>query len=462
MTRETKNIARRGQDNAHIRSAEAQHISEQEAQPISEREIKNIPEQEAQHISERKLKNSGIKWIGEIPEEWEVVKIKYVTSTRSENGKFSPESDMYIGLENIETRSNILINTEAEYGTAQYNICKKGDILFSKLRPYLAKAIISPIDGFCTGELLNFKSFNGDKRFLWYYLLSDQFIDIVNASTYGTKMPRASADFIINLPISLPPLSEQRVIADFLDAKCSEIDGLLADLDAEVKTLTQYKKSLIAETVTHGLNPNATMKSLNLGWIDEVPANWSISRIASLYTVRKEKVSDQDYMPLSVTMKGIVPQLENAAKTNHGDDRKLIRKGDFVINSRSDRRGSCGISPYDGSCSLINIVLAPREAMNPQYYDWLFHTSIFADEFYKWGYGIVDDLWTTNWGAMRRIQIPVPPICEQAEIADFLNEKIPQLDQVIADKTTQIETLRSYKSSLIYEYVTGKKQIAGI
>lgn len=165
-------------------------------------------------------------------------------------------------------------------------------------------------------------------------------------------------------------------------------------------------------------------------------------------------------MPLSVTMKGIVPQLENAAKTKHGDDRKLIRKGDFVINSRSDRRGSCGISPYDGSCSLINTVLAPREAMNPEYYNWLFHTTIFADEFYKWGYGIVDDLWTTNWGAMRRIQIPVPPMQEQEEIATFLNGKIPQLDKTITDKTTQIETLKAYKASLIYEYVTGKKQVA--
>ena len=164
-------------------------------------------------------------------------------------------------------------------------------------------------------------------------------------------------------------------------------------------------------------------------------------------------------MPLSVTMIGIVPQLDNAAKTKHGDDRKLIRKGDFVINSRSDRRGSCGISPYEGSCSLINTVLAPREKMNPKYYDWLFHTSIFADEFYKWGDGIVDDLWTTNWGAMRRIQIPVPPIEEQEGIAHFLNSKVPQVESTIADKLQQIETLKAYKSSLIYEYVTGKKQV---
>jgi type I restriction enzyme S subunit len=175
--------------------------------------------------------------------------------------------------------------------------------------------------------------------------------------------------------------------------------------------------------------------------------------------LRNEKVSDKDFAPLSVTMKGIVPQLESAAKTKHGDDRKLIRKGDFVINSRSDRRGSCGISDYDGSCSLINTVLKPNEEMHPKYYNWLFHTSLFADEFYKWGYGIVDDLWTTNWGAMRRIQIPVPPMDEQEAIAQFLDEKIIRVDELIEDKLQQLAQLKEYKSSLIYEYVTGKKQV---
>ena len=126
-------------------------------------------------------------------------------------------------------------------------------------------------------------------------------------------------------------------------------------------------------------------------------------------------------MPLSVTMNGIVPQLETAAKTNAHDDRKLVRKGDFAINSRSDRRGSCGISEYDGSVSLINTLLAPLGEMNPNYYNWLLHTTQFADEFYKWGHGIVDDLWTTGWQDMKKIMIPVPPLQEQKKIATFLD-----------------------------------------
>lgn len=196
------------------------------------------------------LKDSGIEWIGKIPEGWNVKKLKYVTKIRTEKALFSPDKDLYIGLENIVSWSNKLIETETEYIAAQYDVCKKGDVLFSKLRPYLAKAVISPKDAFCTGELLNFKFFEGEKKFLWYYLLLEQFVEIVNASTYGAKMPRANADFIINQPIILPPLSEQKAIADYLDEKCSEIDATIADKQKQLETLDEYKKSLIFEYVT--------------------------------------------------------------------------------------------------------------------------------------------------------------------------------------------------------------------
>ena len=165
------------------------------------------------------------------------------------------------------------------------------------------------------------------------------------------------------------------------------------------------------------------MKDSGIEWIADIPEHWSVSKIGGLYSLRMTKVSDRDYPPLSVTNKGILPQLETAAKTNAHDDRKLVCKGDFAINSRSDRRGSCGISSYTGSVSLINTILHPMTEMHPQYYDWLFHTIQFGDEFYKWGHGIVDDLWTTGWQDMKKISIPTPPITEQAVIADFLDEQ---------------------------------------
>ena len=165
----------------------------------------------------------------------------------------------------------------------------------------------------------------------------------------------------------------------------------------------------------------AMMKNSTAEWLGDIPVDWSVSQIGNYYELRNEKVSDVDFAPLSVTMKGIVPQLATAAKSDDHNNRKLVRKGDFAINSRSDRRGSCGISKYDGSVSLINTILTPRGKMEPRYYDWLFHTEQFADEFYKWGHGIVDDLWTTRWQEMKKILIVSPPLSEQQVIADYLD-----------------------------------------
>ena len=196
------------------------------------------------------------------------------------------------------------------------------------------------------------------------------------------------------------------------------------------------------------------MKDSGISWVGEIPTNWTIGRIGGLYSLRNQKVSDKDYEPLSVTMKGVLPQLETAAKTNDGDNRKLVRKGDFAINSRSDRRGSCGIADRDGSVSLINTILKPRNQMNARYYNWLFHTPMFADEFYKWGHGIVDDLWSTNWEEMKKIQIPVPSLAEQQRIADFLDRECGKIDGLKADIQAQIDTLEQYKRSVITEAVT--------
>lgn len=198
----------------------------------------------------------------------------------------------------------------------------------------------------------------------------------------------------------------------------------------------------------------AEMKDSGTAWLGMIPKDWKLSKISSIYELRTQKVSDKDYPPLSVTMNGIVPQLDSAAKTNAHDDRKLVKKGDFAINSRSDRRGSCGVSEYDGSVSLINTVMKPRDEMNPNYYNWLFHTIQFADEFYKWGHGIVDDLWTTNWQDMKHIDIPVPTLDEQKVIADYLNKVISEIDALYMDIEKQIETLEEYKKSIITEAVT--------
>lgn len=211
---------------------------------------------------------------------------------------------------------------------------------------------------------------------------------------------------------------------------------------------------MASDSMQNSMQHYKNMRDSGVEWIGVVPSDWKLSTIGSVYQLRNTKVSDTDYPPLSVTMNGVVPQLATAAKTDAHDARKLVKSGDFVINSRSDRRGSCGISPYTGSVSLINTVLEPREKMNAQYYDWLFHTIQFADEFYKNGHGIVDDLWTTGWQEMKRIIIPMPSLDIQKEIAAFLNQKCAQIDSLISEIESTIKEYVNWKSSIIYEAIT--------
>lgn len=196
------------------------------------------------------------------------------------------------------------------------------------------------------------------------------------------------------------------------------------------------------------------MKPSGIEWIGDIPDDWEVTKIGQLYLERNEKVSDREYEALSVTKHGILKQLESAAKTDNGDNRKLVKSGDFVINSRSDRRGSCGISKFDGSVSLINIILMPTQKIANDYYNYLFRTENFADEFYKYGNGIVDDLWSTKWTSMKKILVPFPPLKTQRKIADYLDEECREIDATIAKQKESIEKLKAYKQSLISETVT--------
>lgn len=189
-------------------------------------------------------------------------------------------------------------------------------------------------------------------------------------------------------------------------------------------------------------------------WINKIPSHWECKKIGNIFTQRNEKVSDKVYEPLSVSKNGVVPQLESAVKTDAGDNRKLVLKGDFVINSRSDRKGSCGVSPLDGSVSLINIVLKPRQSWNEKYVHYLMRCHLFSEEYYRNGRGIVADLWTTRYSEMKSILLPVPPCKEQDQIVRYLDWQTSKINRLIAAKKQQIELLDEYERSIIRHFVT--------
>ena len=198
------------------------------------------------------------------------------------------------------------------------------------------------------------------------------------------------------------------------------------------------------------------MKDSGIEWIGEIPTEWKIERVGSLFMCRNEKVSDRDFAPLSVSKQGVVPQIETVAKSDNSDNRKLVLKDDFVINSRSDRKQSCGLSFLDGSVSLINIVLSIRnkQQLTTSFLPYVMKNYGFAEEFYKWGHGIVADLWTTRWQELKSIFIPIPPLPEQQRIADYLDKQCSIMDKLAEILQQQIEKLKEYKQSVITEAVT--------
>lgn len=212
-------------------------------------------------------------------------------------------------------------------------------------------------------------------------------------------------------------------------------------------------------------------------WFGSIPKRWDIQKISELFSERREKVSDKEYAALSVSKGGIVPQITTVAKTNAGDNRKRVCIGDFVINSRSDRRGSSGVSQYDGSVSLINIVLSPRAEYNGRFFHYLLRSHAFIEEFYRNGRGIVADLWTTRYSEMKSIYLPIPPRDEQDQIVRYLDWKVSVINKLIkliygktsidpkileTHSDSFLSLLIQYRIRLISDAVTGKFDIRNI
>lgn len=195
-------------------------------------------------------------------------------------------------------------------------------------------------------------------------------------------------------------------------------------------------------------------KDCGVQWLGKIPNHWEVKRLASYFTERKVKVSDKEFGPLSVTKNGIYPQLENVAKTNDGDNRKLVLSGDFVINSRSDRKGSSGVAKQDGSVSLINIVLKPRKNIYPNFCNYLLKCYSFIEEYYRNGRGIVADLWTTRYDEMKTIKISVPSLNEQKAIVRYLNKVTSNIDKAITQQQKMIDLLNERKQIIINNAVT--------
>lgn len=391
----------------------------------------------------REMKDSGVEWLGEVPAGWGVVPVKRVAVLKhGSDPKTAGDTPVYgSGQSAFKTCGEFKEGPSVLLG-------RKGTLNC----PQYVEGRFWNVD---TAFDVSMRSGDMALKYFFYAISS---VDIGDLST-NTAKPSMTQGAWCSVKLPNPPIDEQRRIADFLDEKCAEVDRAVSAAEQSIEEYKTYKNSIVFQAATKGLDVDVPMKDSDVEWLGEVPAEWGFDRLGGFFSLRSEKVSDEDYTPLSVTKGGVVPQLSHVAKSDDHANRKLVCKGDFAINSRSDRRNSCGFASQDGSVSLINTICVPRGEIESRYFGYLFDSSQWSDEFYSWGHGIVADLWTTGWNDMKKILLPVPPLDEQRRIADFLDEKCAEIDRAVSAKQAIIADLKAYKQSLIYEAVTGKREV---
>lgn len=408
-------------------------------------------------------KDSGVKWIGEIPGHWKIMRLRAYLSMYSE--KNHPDKQLL----SVTRESGVIVrNTESKEENhnyipddlSGYKLVRIGDFAINKMKSWQGSYGVSNFEGIVSPAYYVCKLKFPYKDFFSNAIRCKAYIPFFTQYSKGIRVDQwdLSPIALKNIPFFEPPLPEQEAIVTYLDTKVAKIDEYISIAEKKIAALEELKQTIIAEAVTRGIHKNVPMKESGVKWIGMIPEHWKVNKIRSHFKERRVKVSDKDFQALSVAKIGIVPQLEDACKTDNGNNRKQVLKGDFVVNSRSDRKGSCGISPLDGSVSLINIVLRPFNILQ-EYVHYIFRSHNYIEEFYRNGRGIVADLWTTRYSEMRNIQIPVPPLAEQQEIVTYIEAKVANINQLCQVERSQIEKLKEYKQRLISDVVTGKVKV---
>ena len=417
------------------------------------------------------MKDSGVAWIGEIPKEWEVRKVKnfytiqtgFTPDTKnddyySEDGfdwvtigdlngsKFIPQkTSRRISKTYVESFSPAYVPAGSLLYTFKLSV---GQVAFTDRNIYTNEAIASFL-----------KRDNDDLRFLYYS--SSLIIGNANENIYGAKI--LNQNLILNAPIVYPTLAEQRRIADYLDAACSKVDALIGNQQKQIENLKAYKQSFITETVTRGLDPSAPMKDSGVEWIGEISENFDILPINALFSIEKRILGREPEQVLSITQKGIVPKDITNNEGQMADSYahyQIVHIGDFAMNHMDLLTGGVGISEFEGVTSPdYRVFVMKSKELNSRYFLYVFETYYRNRIFYAFGQGAANlGRWRLPAQNFKNILIPVPPVGMQNEIVTYLDTKCAKIDALIEIKQQKINKLTEYKKSLIYEYVTGKKE----
>ena len=421
----------------------------------------------------REMKDSGVEWIGEIPENWCLNRLKFASTYNDESLKESCDSEMEIEyveigsvtLEKGVERTEIMRFKDAP--SRARRIARKNDIIISTVRTYLRAIALIEKENYIvsTGFCVIRPKKCVDSRFLKYFCSSELFTDQVSACSVGISYPAINASTLMDFHIICPSLYDQGRIADFLDKKCFQVDTLIANVQAQIEKLKAYKQSLITEVVTKGLDPTVPMKDSGVEWIGDAPSHWPVIPSKFLFANCDERRRENDVQLTASQKYGMISQEEYMQRENARivladkglENWKHVEPYDFVISLRSFQ-GGLEMSEVTGCATWHYIVLRARQIIHPYYYKWLFKSSMYITALQRTCNYIRDgqDLRYSNFV---KVPLCIPPISEQRQIADFLDEKCAQIEKLIAIKQAKIEKLEQYKKSLIYEYVTGKREV---
>ena len=411
------------------------------------------------------MKDSGIHWMGIIPKHWDIQKAKFhftQTNTRGNGTPILLAASQKYGVcpqSWLEGVVQISENTDLQ----QFKTVHKNDFVIS-LRSFQGGFERSDFEGVCSPAYQVFHAddlFNND--YLKYLFKNELFIDEMNSLTVGIREGRnIKYDDFANSLIFIPPLNEQSTIAAYLDNQCAKIDEIIAEVQAGIEDYKQWKAAIIYEAVTKGLDPNVEMKDSGVEWIGKIPSNWTTKSTKYIMQESKERTATGTEEMLSVTQKYGIIKSSDATISNPStstEDWRIVHIGDIVFNKYKAHSGVFFVSPLEGIVTFNYCVYRCFPDNCAKYFEYQFKTPRCIGEFITHMKGVGDSISPLYTTELYKIKVIVPPIEEQLRIVEYLNIQCPKIDEIISEKESLVADLESYKKSLIFEVVTGKRRV---
>lgn len=412
-------------------------------------------------------KDSGVKWLGQIPQHWEEKKLRYFLESFSEKNHPSEQLLSVVREQGVIVRDITSKDENHNYipeDLSGYKLIDKGDFAINKMKAWQGSYSISQHRGIVSPAYYTCHFRNADKEFFNIAIRSKAYVPFFTQFSKGIRVGQWDLPLVAmkNISFFLPPLSEQLSIVSYLDGKVSAMDRLVLLTQQKVEHLKALKQAIIQEAVTTGIpNKNHILKQTNIKWIKQIPQHWEVKKIKYILAECTEKGFPNEPVLCSTQKYGVIPQslYENrVVVVNKGlEGLKLVRRGDFVISLRSFQ-GGIEYAHYQGIISAAYTVLRLQDDVNPNYLRILFKTQCFIQLLQTCVTGIREGQ-NINYGLLRKNLIPLPPLSEQEEIVAYLDEKTAKIDLLIDKELQQIDHIKDLKQTLIADVVTGKVDV---